>query len=68
MSKPDGAAAIEAVEQELVAAKREAKEFERLGLPVPGHVERRIENLKGAAIALRKRKAMTEEADDDFRV
>ena len=45
--------AIEQVEKKLVAAKREAKEWEDRGLAIPAHVARKIENLKGAANALR---------------
>lgn len=46
--------AVEQVEKKLVDAKREAKAYEERGLPVPDHVRRKIENLKGAAMALRK--------------
>ena len=45
--------AIEEVEKKLVAAKREAKEWQDRGLPVPIYVDRKIKNLKGAANALR---------------
>lgn len=49
-------AAIKLVEDELVGAKREARDYEERGLPVPDHVTRKIMNLKGAAVALRKGK------------
>jgi len=47
-------AAIRLVEHELVGAKREARDYEQRGLPVPDHITRKIMNLKGAAVALRK--------------
>ena len=45
--------AVAAIEKKLVDAKREAKDYERRRLPVPDYIVRRIENLKGAAAALR---------------
>ena len=45
--------AVDAVERKLVDAKREARDYEARGLPIPDHVTRKIANLKGAATALR---------------
>lgn len=48
-------AVVAAIEHRLVQAKREADGYRRRQLPVPPYLERRIENLKGAAVAMRKR-------------
>lgn len=45
--------AVAAIEKKLVDAKREAKDWEGRGLPVPDYLTKKIENLKGAANALR---------------
>jgi hypothetical protein len=47
--------ALQVVEKMLVERKREAKDFEERGLPVPPYITRKIENLKGAAVELRKK-------------
>lgn len=47
-------AVVAAIEHRLVQAKREADDYRRRRLPVPAYLERRIENLKGAAVAMRK--------------
>lgn len=54
MTTPEeNAIAVDAVERQLVDAKREAKYYERRGLAVPDNVTLKIANLKGAATALR---------------
>ena len=56
MNTPDEnrAAAIRLVEDQIVDAKREARDYEERGLPVPDYLTMKITNLKGAAVALRK--------------
>ena len=54
LTEDNRAVAIRLVEDELVGAKREARDYEERGLPVPDYVTKKIENLKGAAVALRK--------------
>lgn len=53
MSEDVNQVAVAAVEKKLVDAKREARDLETRGLPVPGYLTKKIENLKGAATALR---------------
>lgn len=48
--------ALEMVEKKIVDAKREVKDYERRGQPVPGWLLVRIKNLSGAAVALRQNK------------
>lgn len=46
--------AIAAIEKELVQLKQAAKGHRDFGMPVPENLDRRINNLKGQATALRK--------------
>ena len=56
MSESDNEVAIATIERKIVDAKRDAKDYEARGLPVPGWLQVRIKNLSGAASALRKEK------------
>ena len=48
--------ALEMVEQKIIDAKRDVKDYERRGLDPPGWLLTRIKNLSGAAVALRQSK------------
>jgi len=45
--------AIQAIEHQIVWAKKCAKDYRERGETIPDHLIRKIENLKGAARALR---------------
>ena len=56
MTDSDNARTIAAIERKIVDAKRDVRDYEARGLPVPGWLQVRIKNLSGAAVALRAEK------------